>query len=157
MLGLCTRNVRTFFSKCIYFLRKMLGLFSQNVPANLEAFRRNVLNNMFYYVLNIWLSLYFDVILLFINSGSHKDLNVKTSLNPAFNHFFPPPICWFILNSDFFNTLLKNMNTILRKETTPDRTTPPSEAASILGLGGAFSGADFTAFFATDKSYCLFY
>lgn len=33
------------------------------------------------------------------------------------------------------------MNTILRKETTPDTTTTPSEAASILGLGGAFSGA----------------
>ena len=33
------------------------------------------------------------------------------------------------------------MNTILRKETTPDMTMTPSEAASILGLGGAFSGA----------------
>ena len=33
------------------------------------------------------------------------------------------------------------MNTILRKETTPDMTTTPSEAASILGLWGAFSGA----------------
>ncbi|MFV0270155.1 MAG: hypothetical protein ACK5HZ_00475 [Macellibacteroides fermentans] len=33
------------------------------------------------------------------------------------------------------------MNTILRKETTPDKTKTPSEAASILGLGGAFSGA----------------
>ncbi len=49
------------------------------------------------------------------------------------------------------------MNIILIKEMTPDMTTTPSEAASILGLGGAFSGADFTAFFATDKSYCLFY
>lgn len=33
------------------------------------------------------------------------------------------------------------MNIILRKETTPDTTTTPSEVASILGLGGAFSGA----------------
>ena len=33
------------------------------------------------------------------------------------------------------------MNTILRKETTPDTTATPSEASSILGLGGAFSGA----------------
>ena len=130
VLGLRTRNVRTFSSKCQDFFIKMYLQIQRLLGG---CVKQHVLLHVEYLVILIyWHTFVFP---------------------------FPSPaiLLIYIKFGFFFNTLLKNMNTILRKDRTPDMTTTPSEAASILGLGGAFSGADFTAFFATDKSYCLFY